>query len=208
MKEWTPAVGINRHAERLRSLTDDDLIDLLESMDPLPDADDLDPTWDEVAFDEVELLIAAADAIGERRLVRAIAPLYERAALGDVFDMMQGIRHGPEKAIAPDWAQLTAIMRPLSRHPRAGCRRWAVRELGILRDPAALAELLAALTDREPLVRTEACTSLAMVGEGMSDPTRSQIRVAIVTAIRDDPNEDVRRAAAGTLRGFTEAASK
>jgi hypothetical protein len=49
--------------------------------------------------------------------------------------MMQGLRHGPERAVAPDWQLLTSIMRPMTRDQRAGCRRWAVRELGIFRDP-------------------------------------------------------------------------
>jgi hypothetical protein len=68
-------------------------------------------------------LLAAAEVIGERRLVRAIEPLFQRAALGDGYEMMRGLRHGPERAVAPDWETLAGIMRPLTRHHRAGCRR-------------------------------------------------------------------------------------
>lgn len=60
------------------------------------------------------VLLAAADTIGERRLPRAIAPLFERGALGDAKEMMQGLRHGPERAADPDWQALTGIMRPLT----------------------------------------------------------------------------------------------
>jgi hypothetical protein len=67
--------------------------------------------------------------------------------------------------VAPDGHFLTVIMRPLTRDQRAGCRRWAVRELGILRDSQALGDLVSALGDEEPLVRSEACTSLGMLGQ-------------------------------------------
>jgi hypothetical protein len=109
----------------------------------------------------------SSDEIGERRLLRAIAPLFQRAVLGDAYEMMQNLRHGPERAAAPDWQALTSIMRLLTRHHRAGCRRWAARELGILRDSQALDDLVAALGDEQPLVRSEACTSLEMPGQAV-----------------------------------------
>ena len=150
MREPTPADRIRAHRASFHGQTDDQILAIIRSMGPLPDGAESDPVWDDDAnLQRVELLIALADEVGDRRLVVGIAPLFERAALGDVFEMMQGIRHGPERAVEPDWGVLTAIMRPLAQHERAGCRRWAVRELGVLRDPAAFDDLVARLEDTE-----------------------------------------------------------
>jgi HEAT repeat protein len=103
--------------------------------------------------------------------------------------MTQGIHHGPEKAAAPDWHALADIMRPLARDHRAGCRRWAVRELGILRDPRALDELISALEDEQPLVRSEACTSLSMLGQAA---TRHPMLTRLKAVSEHDPEAAVR----------------
>lgn len=193
MGERVPADGIRRHRQTIEPLSDDELIARIEGIEPLPDADDDDPAWlDDATWDRAEFLLAAADAIGERRLLRAIAPLFQRAALGDAYEMMQGLRHGPERAAAPDWQALTSIMRPLVRHHRAGCRRWAVRELGILRDPQAVGELVSALADEQPLVRSEACTSLGMLGEAVP-ASRQQIRARLQDTAEHDESSEVRR---------------
>lgn len=120
MDERAPADGIRRHRELIEPLSDDELIARIEGTEPLPDVDDDDPAWlEDATWDRAEFLLAAADAIGERRLLRAIAPLFQRAALGDAYEMMQGLRHGPERAASPDWQALTSIMRPLTRHHQA-----------------------------------------------------------------------------------------
>jgi HEAT repeat protein len=192
MDEHAPADGIRRHRQAIDPLPDDELIARIEGTEPLPDPDDDDPAWlEDATWDRAEFLIAAADAIGERRLLRAIAPLFQRAALGDANEMMQGLRHGPERAAAPDWRALTGIMRPLTRHHRAGCRRWAVRELGILRDPQALDDLLSALADEQPLVRSEACTSLGMLGQAVP-ATRQPIRARLKAIAEHDTSKEVR----------------
>jgi HEAT repeat protein len=105
--------------------------------------------------------------------------------------MMQGIRHGPERAAAPDWQALADIMRPLARDPQAGCRRWAVRELGILRDPRTVDELISALEDEQPLVRSEACTSLSMLGRA-KPATREPILTRLKAVAEHDPAAEVR----------------
>jgi HEAT repeat protein len=193
--ERTPADGIRSHRQVFESLSDDELIARIGATEPLPDADDDDPAWDEDAtWDRAEFLIAAADEVGDRRLMRAIAPLFQLASLGDAYEMMQGIRHGPERAAAPGWQALTGIMRPLTRHHRAGCRRWAVRELGILRDPAALDDLLSALEDEQPLVRSEACTSLGMLSED-APALRRQIRGRLQATAKRDTSSEVRSSA-------------
>jgi hypothetical protein len=118
MDERAPVDGIRRHREAIGPLSDDELTARIEGTEPLPDTGDDDPAWlQDQTWDRVEFLLAAADAIGERRLLRAIAPLFQRAALGDAHEMMQGIRHGPERAAAPDWQALADIMRPLARDP-------------------------------------------------------------------------------------------
>ena len=96
--------------------------------------------------------------------------------------MMHNLRHGPERAAAPNWQALTGIMRPLTRHHRAGCRRWAVRELGILRDPQALDDLMSALADDQPLVRSEACASLSMLGQAVP-AARQPIRTGTIRTL-------------------------
>ncbi|MBO0803045.1 MAG: HEAT repeat domain-containing protein [Nocardiopsaceae bacterium] len=195
MDERTPADGIRSHRQAFESLTDDELIARIKATEPLPDADDDDPAWDEDAtWDRAEFLIAAADEVGDRRLMRAIAPLFQLASLGDAYEMMRDLRHGPERAAAPDWQALTGIIRPLTRHHRAGCRRWAVRELGILRDPAALDDLLSALGDEQPLVRSEACVSLGVLS-AEAPALRPQIRARLQATARSDTSSEVRSSA-------------
>jgi len=199
MDERVPADGMARYRQVIKLLSDDELVARIEATEPLPDAGDDDPAWlEDATCDRAEFLLAAADAIGERRLLRAIAPLFQRAALGDANEMMQGLRHGPERAAALDWQALTGIMRPLTRHPRAGCRRWAVRELGVLRAPQALEDLVLALGDEQPLVRSEACMSLGMLGKAVP-ATRQRIRARLQDATEHDTSSEVRRDAQSAI---------
>lgn len=116
VQERAPADGIRRHLEVIGPLSDDELIARIKGLEPLPDAGDDDPAWlEDAAWDRAEFLLAAAEAIGQRRLVQAIAPLFQRAALGDACEMMPVFRHGPERAVAPDWQLLASIMHPLVR---------------------------------------------------------------------------------------------
>jgi HEAT repeats len=192
MPQRVPADGIQRHRSVIDRMSDDELLAYLETIEPLPDADDDDPAWlDDATWDRLELLLAVADAIGERRLVRAIAPLFARAALGDGYEMMQGLRHGPEHAVASH-RDLAEILVPLLRHSRAGSRRWAVRELGILRELNTLVYLLSALEDPEPLVREEACMSVAMLAH-VHVQLREVIRSSLQLAAERDASPKVRR---------------
>src|SRR5262245_54529151 len=127
----TPAEAIRRHRDRLELLDDAGMLAALRTLKPLPDADDDDAAWaDDETFDRAYRLVAIADEIGRRHLVAGIGELYERMALGDGFEMMEGFRHGAEAAVEGDWQTLLRIMQGLARHPRSGTRRWAVRELG------------------------------------------------------------------------------
>jgi hypothetical protein len=200
VRERTPAEGIRLHSERLKALTDAEFIEKLRSTEPLPQGGDDDPAWeDDRVWDRAEFVIAAADELGERRLVEAIAPLFALAALGDTYEMMPGIRHGPEAAVRPDWHRLTPIMLELVHHSRPGCRRWAVRELGLLRDPMAVPSLLNLCDDPEAEVRYEVCTSLSMIGPKADDVQRVTIQRRLAELSESDPSDLVRHAAAGAL---------
>jgi len=79
MDERAPADGIRRHRKVIGPLSDDELTARIEGLRRLPDADDDDPAWlEDATWDRAEFLLAAADAIGERRLLQAIAPLFQR----------------------------------------------------------------------------------------------------------------------------------
>jgi hypothetical protein len=164
---WVPGEGIERKRRLLAERTNEDIVAILDDLPGIPEVDDGDPYWDDAShLEAVELLLALADEVGERRLTESITGLFVRAALGDVFGAMQGIRHGPEKAVAPDFGRLAVILRPLAQHERAGCRRWSIRELGILRDRAASDVLKASLDDPVEEVRREARRSLQMLEQG------------------------------------------
>jgi hypothetical protein len=205
MTEPTPWDRITAHRASFVGRSDSEIVAGIRSLEPLPDADESDPVWDDANLQRVEFLIALAYEVGDRRLTAGIAPLYERAALGDVFDMMQGIRHGPERAVEPELSRLTAIMRPLAKHERAGCRRWAVRELGILRDPSAFGDLLVALDDAEEKVRAEACMSLVMMRQVISDEQRSYLRQRLEELERGDSAASVRAAAGRELARLSDS---
>jgi hypothetical protein len=108
--------------------------------------------------------VATSTVIGERGWVRAIVPLFERAAKGDLYGTMLSIRHGPERAMS-DVAGFAPMLEPLIKHQRAGTRQWSVRELGILRQRSSLQPLLDALADEEGEVRVEARQSLEMLAQ-------------------------------------------
>jgi hypothetical protein len=102
------------------------------------------------------------------------------------YEMMQGLRHGAERAVAGDWQALAAILRPLTRDSRAGCRRWAVRELGILHDAKAVDNLTAALADEQPLVRSEACMSLGVLSQTAEPRISQQIQAQLLPVAGHD----------------------
>jgi hypothetical protein len=195
MSSRTLAPGVARYRLTIDKLSDARFMSLLEDLRPLPDTDD-DPRWqDDLTWDGLELLLACADSVGDRRLIEAIAPVFRAASLGGAFGHMQGIRHGPERAVDPDWRALAQVMRTLTHDPRAGCRRWSVRELGILRYKESLDDLVAALRDPEPTVRCEACCSLSALGSECTAP-RQLIRSALSELAQGDESAAVRQAAA------------
>jgi HEAT repeat protein len=160
--EESPAVRIERHRTQLRGLGEEEFLAAIRSIPALADSDSA--IWDqEEPWDDAYRLLAAADVIGERGWARSVVPVFERAARGDLYEMMQDIRHGPERAAGA--AELAALLEPLTRHERAGTRQWSVRELGILRQQSSLQPLVDALRDDDEEVRREARTSLEMLGQ-------------------------------------------
>lgn len=77
-----------------------------------------------------------------------------------------------------------AALAPRARHASARVRAWAVRGLGTIGDPAALAVVTRAITDADPRVRTNAALALALLGGG--EP-------ALELALGGDADPDVRR---------------
>jgi HEAT repeat protein len=158
----SPAEGIERHRAELRVLDEDAFLAAVRAIPALADSDS--PSWDqEASWDDAYRLLAAADVIGERGWFAAIVPVFERAASGDLYETMQSIRHGPERAAGP--SALAALLEPLASHPRAGTRQWSVRELGILRQRSSLQPLIDALDDDDEQVRVGARRSLEMLAQ-------------------------------------------
>jgi HEAT repeat protein len=160
--EELPAVRIEQHRSQLRELDEEKFLAAIRSIPALADSDSA--IWDQdEPWDDAYRLVAAADVIGERGWIQGVVPIFERAARGDLYEMIQDIRHGPERAA--EAAELAALLEPLTRHERAGTRQWSVRELGILRQRSSLQPLVDALRDDDEEVRREARTSLEMLGQ-------------------------------------------
>jgi len=174
--EASPAEAIERHKAELRVLDEDAFLAALDRLPALADSDAA--VWEQESWDDAYRLIAAADVIGERGWVRAVAPLFERAARGDLYETMQSIRHGPEQAMGADLARFAALLEPLTKHPRAGTRQWSVRELGILRQRSSLQSLVDALADEDVQVHDEAWVSLEMLGQVHPDVAALAARLA------------------------------
>ena len=58
MDERVPADAIRRHREVIGPLSDDELIARIETLEPLPDADNGDPAWlEDATWDRAEFLL-------------------------------------------------------------------------------------------------------------------------------------------------------
>lgn len=164
VSERSPAEYINEHQAELVTLDEAGFLLAVQAIAPLADTDS--GVWeDESAWNEAMRLVAAADVVGERGWRSAISLIFERAARGDLFGMMQSIRHGPEQAMGDDLDDFAAILEPLAAHPRSGTRQWSVRELGILRLERSRGVLETALTDPVEDVSEEALSSLQMLDQ-------------------------------------------
>lgn len=145
--------------------------ELLTAMDkwiPLPNEGDSRWDRDDDAWADADRLIAAADAAGTHMWREVAVRVFEHAADWDLNGMMQSIRHGPERAFAPDdagSAEFAARLEPLAVHERTGTRLWVVRELGILRQLSSLPVLVECARDPRTRVAKEAMASIGMLGQ-------------------------------------------
>jgi HEAT repeat protein len=149
------------YCERLNR-QEQDILAELSALPILPDEED--EAWnDDQTWRQAYLYMALVDVAAQRKLTSAVVPLLEKASYGDPGEMMRGLRNRLEAIAAPDWQKLAHICSSLSKHPHKGTRLWSVHQLGILREPEALANLTDALSDPADLVRSEACYSLVML---------------------------------------------
>jgi hypothetical protein len=150
----------------------------LEALPPLPD--EYDPQWQEDdAWQSAYKLIALSDLVAEHRLADGVGLVLDRMAHGDPGETMRGMRHALEAAVKPEWWRLAEICLSRCSSPRPGTRYWAVDELGVIRDPAAVPALVELLEDPEPEIAVVACRALLMIGQ-----THPEIRDAAGDALR------------------------
>jgi hypothetical protein len=161
--QFTDSVeAIDYFATEREQRSDASILDELRALNPLPDEQDeaawqLDATWQ-----STHLLIALAQHVAKRRLEAGVGLILDNMCFGDPYEVMRGMRHKLEAAVAPDWQRLAEICISRCSSERAGTRYWAVDELGILRDPSALPAVLALFNDREPQVAVNAFRAASM----------------------------------------------
>jgi len=157
----TPFDRIDRHKADRVATADQDLLAELVRLQPLPDEDD-DGWCTDAPWARLELLVALADLLGDRRLDAGIGLVLDRLPLGDPGEVCRGFRHSFEHACTPDWSRLASICVARCASERAGTRYWALHQLGILREAAALADVLARFDDPVPDVAAAAFRAAAM----------------------------------------------
>jgi hypothetical protein len=142
----SPAEQIDALVKARATSSDASVLGELAAFAPLPD--EASPAWaDDATWARAYLFVALSDVCALRRLRRAVALLLERACYGDPGEMMRGLRHACEAIFDPDWADLAALCIERTASPRAGTRLWAMSQLAVLRDSAALPAIIVALRD-------------------------------------------------------------
>lgn len=193
------------HNRRLSTMSDDEIIAELASLEPLPH--ETDPRWHEPPFELFQhagQLVALAGQIGERTLVQGIGLVLDKACLGDPGEMMRVLRHPLEAACRGDWDRLTKICAERSTSPRAGTRLWATSELALLRDSRVVEAIRARLEDVEPLVQEEAVR--AAVGIALSHPDAAlELRSDLAALAESASHSPVREAALSAMELINEA---
>jgi hypothetical protein len=164
--------------EARANCSDEDILNEIESMPPLPD--ETDPRWydasDNTLTDLLCLHLALGDLAEQRRLVPALLPLLQKACYGDPYDLQQGIRHNLEAIAGDDMSALVDVCLLAATHSRPGTRLWAIFELGILRDPRSFDTLRRSLRDEAEEVRATACRALLMLCQTHSECRPDAIR--------------------------------
>ncbi|MGH2536538.1 MAG: HEAT repeat domain-containing protein [Candidatus Promineifilaceae bacterium] len=163
-----------------------ELIDALASISPMPDDDSPDMTLERVRAYEsllasVEDLIDAAPSEMAPRMIDAVLGSFG-PGLG--FELYWTALFVLEKFPLKD---LRPRLHQALRSGRPGVRKWSAYMLGRQRNKDDTPVLIAALSDPEPIVRSEALIALTMIGDISALPA--------VQRLRDDPSEDVRKMA-------------
>ena len=186
---------VEPHRSRLATLSNQELLDSLSTLEPLPD--ESDPGWDDAdstLWDRTGEFLAYADEVAGRRLIEGVGLVLERACFGDPGEMMRGLRHSLEHAVNGDWDRLAAICASALTSGRAGTRLWAVNELAILRDPSSVDVLVRALGDGEAAIRSETCLAAEMLAQQHPVVAASLLPILVSLAAGDE-DAGVRRRA-------------
>lgn len=174
---------MNRFAELSNELyeirvlaSDEDILNELEAIATLPDAEILETApWyrqesnhiaDDSDWYKVALFLALSGHIAERKLLSGVPLLLQKSCYGDPGETMRGLCHALEGAARDDMNALIPICRNALSFPEPGARLWAAFELMRFRDKDSipLLEKLAS-DDPAPLVREQAEWSIERITE-------------------------------------------
>lgn len=147
-----PYQRIAEYAAAFARASDEDVLEALTALAPLPD--EASAEWDDDdTWDRANRFMALADVAAARRLRAAIPLLLERASFGDPGEMMRGLRHALEAIVNPDWPALATICIERAASGRSGTRLWALEQLTVLEDGRARLTFEAARSSPLPEIR-------------------------------------------------------
>lgn len=162
MRSLDPLTMIEQYAKELSPLSDDELLRALRALAPLPPESHKD--WNEEStWLAAYRFLAFSDLCATRRIRASVPLLLDRASSGDPGEMMRGLRHTLEGIFDPDRSGLAAVLCESTKSASPGARRWALNELGTLRDSVASAAVMSRLVDEIEVVREEACFALRLI---------------------------------------------
>lgn len=155
------AEAIERIFREHADVSDAAVLAELRGLDVLPP--DQGTTWERAdTWNNAHILIALAAVAGERQLAEAVPLVLERMCFGDPGEVMRGVRHSLEDAVAGDWQLLAQHCEEACRSPQPGARLWAADELAVLREPRSLRVLITLLDD--PVVEVAEAAAFALNG--------------------------------------------
>jgi HEAT repeat protein len=156
-----PAGDIEAMVEERRTASDPEVLAELRALEPLPPEGDRGWESDDLAvWRRGYLLVALAAVAAERGLHEAVPLVLERMCDGDPGEIMRGMRTSLEEAVAGDWPLLMRYCIEACAAPSPGTRYWAVDELAVLREPAAVPTLMRAL--QAPVDRVAEAAAFAL----------------------------------------------
>jgi len=151
--ESLPHPRIQRLVGAARAQSDEEILERLARLEPLPD--EQDGAWErDEPWSRAEELVALGDVVRERQLGEGVGLILDRMALGDPGEMMRGMCHVFDHALPARELAEVCIERLGSE--RAGTRQWAAHQLGRGGVYSALGELERLAEDPAPQVAEEA----------------------------------------------------